>query len=47
MKNGPSTLFRLLWNGSTWTPDTAGGWGAGKTLHYPSGTGDRTRRAWR
>ena len=40
VKNGPSTLYRLLWDGTRWTPDTANGWGAGKALHYPDGTGD-------
>ncbi|GAA1439090.1 lamin tail domain-containing protein [Leifsonia poae] len=40
VKNGPGTLFRLIWNGSVWTPDTANGWGAGKALHYPDGAGD-------
>ncbi|MFF1635133.1 lamin tail domain-containing protein [Leifsonia sp. NPDC058248] len=40
VKNGPGTLFRLIWNGTVWTPDTANGWGAGKALHYPDGTGD-------
>jgi Ca2+-binding RTX toxin-like protein len=40
VKNGPGTLFRLLWNGTIWTPDTANDWGAGKALHYPDGTGD-------
>jgi hypothetical protein len=40
IKNGPSTLYRLIWNGAIWTPDTTNGWGAGKALHYPDGTGD-------
>lgn len=40
VQNGPSTLFRLLWNGTTWAPDTADGWGAGKALSYPDGSGD-------
>ncbi|MFF1879792.1 lamin tail domain-containing protein [Leifsonia sp. NPDC058230] len=40
VKNGPGTLFRLVWNGTIWTPDTANGWAAGKALHYPDGTGD-------
>ena len=35
VRNAPSTLFRLVWNGSVWTPDPAGG----MTLHYPGGTG--------
>lgn len=38
-RNGPSTLYRLLWDGASWTPDPADGWGSGKTLRYPDGTG--------
>jgi hypothetical protein len=38
--NGPSTLYRLLFDGSTWNSSTTGGWGAGKSLHFPDGTGD-------
>lgn len=40
VKNGPGTLYRLLWNGTIWTPDTANGWANGKALHYSDGTGD-------
>ena len=39
VRNGPSMLYRLLWDGTKWTPDTANGWGAGKQLLYPGGTG--------
>jgi len=39
-KNGPGTLYRLTWNGSAWTPDTANDWTNGKTLEYPDGSGD-------
>ena len=39
-KNGPGTLYRLIWNGAAWVADPASGWGAGKTLRYPSGTGN-------
>ena len=39
VRNGPSTLFRLIWSGSIWTPEAANGWDAGKTLRYPGGTG--------
>jgi hypothetical protein len=38
--NGPGTIYRLLFNGSTWAADTANDWGAGKALHYPGGTGN-------
>ena len=40
VKNGPGTMYRLLWDGTKWTPDTANGWGAGKILRYTDGTGD-------
>lgn len=39
-RNGPGTLFRLIFNGTSWVPDTANSWTAGKTLRYPDGTGD-------
>ena len=38
-RNGPGSLFRLVWNGTIWTPDPSNDWGAGKTLLYPGGTG--------
>jgi hypothetical protein len=38
--NGPSTLYRLLFDGSTWSSSATNGWGAGKSLHFPDGTGD-------
>jgi hypothetical protein len=37
--NGPGTIYRLPWNGSAWKSDTASGWGAGKLLRYPGGSG--------
>jgi hypothetical protein len=37
--NSDSFLVRLLWNGTNWVRDTANGWSAGKTLHYPGGLG--------
>jgi hypothetical protein len=40
VRNAPGALFRLVWNGSIWTPDTSDGWSAGKTLRYPGGSGD-------
>ena len=40
VRNGPSTLYRLIYDGTKWTPDTANGWGAGKQLRYTNGTGD-------
>lgn len=40
VRNGPGTLYRLIYDGTKWTPDTTNGWGAGKLLRYPDGTGD-------
>jgi hypothetical protein len=40
VKNDPGTLFRLIWNGTIWTPDTSNGWGVGKALKYPGGAGN-------
>jgi hypothetical protein len=40
VRNGPGALFRLVWDGTKWAPDTANGWGAGKLVRYPNGTGD-------
>jgi hypothetical protein len=39
-RNGPGTLFRLVWNGTIWTPDAANDWGTGKALKYMDGTGN-------
>jgi hypothetical protein len=39
--NGPSTLYRLVWDAANkrWTPDPAG-WAAGKSLRYTDGLPD-------
>jgi hypothetical protein len=37
VRNNPGTLYRLLWNGTKWTPDTANGWSTGKFLRYQAG----------
>jgi hypothetical protein len=39
VRNNPSTLFRLVWNGTKWTPDTASGWANGKQMLFPDGAG--------
>lgn len=39
-RNGIGTLFRLVFNGTIWTPDATNGWTAGKAVKYPDGTGD-------
>jgi hypothetical protein len=40
VRNDPGTLYRLLWNGTIWTPDTNNDWSSGKALRYPGGTGN-------
>ncbi len=39
VRNSPSSLFRLVHDGTKWKPDTANGWAAGKTLTFPNGGG--------
>jgi len=39
LRNDPSTLYCLVWNGTTWVGMTDDGWTNGKTLRYPSGLG--------
>ena len=39
VQNGPSTLYRLVASGSTWTSTPDNDWIAGKALHYPDGSG--------
>jgi hypothetical protein len=39
-KNGPGTLYRLIWNGTAFASDPANGWNTGKTLRYPNGSGN-------
>ncbi|WP_326675380.1 lamin tail domain-containing protein [Streptomyces sp. NBC_01237] len=40
VQNGPSKLYRLVPNGTTWRPDPAGGWASGKSLRYAGGSGE-------
>ncbi|MGE3472575.1 MAG: lamin tail domain-containing protein [Vicinamibacterales bacterium] len=40
VRNGPGSLFRLVWDGVLWTPDAANNWILGKALAYPDGTGN-------
>jgi hypothetical protein len=40
VRNGPGTLYRLVEDGTTWHPDTANDWGAGKSLRYTDGSGN-------
>jgi len=40
VQNNPGKLYRLTDNGTNWVSGSAGGWGAGKTLHFANGTGN-------
>ena len=40
VRNDPSTLYRLVFNGSVWAPDTENAWSNGKPLRYPDGSGN-------
>jgi hypothetical protein len=39
-RNGPGSVFRLVRDGSIWTPDPRDDWGEGKRVRYPDGTGE-------
>jgi hypothetical protein len=41
IQNGPSMLYRLVFDGAsmTWVNTATDGWAAGKTIHYPNGMG--------
>ena len=39
-RNGPGSVFRLLWDGSIWRPDSVNDWGDGKRVRYPDGSGE-------
>ncbi len=39
VQNGPSTLYRLVHDGTKWVRDTTGGWATGKQLVYTGGGG--------
>jgi hypothetical protein len=39
VQNDPSVIYALVWNGTTWNSTTDNGWGSGKTIRYPGGTG--------
>jgi Lamin Tail Domain/Esterase-like activity of phytase len=38
-QNGPSTIYRLEYDGTIWKSSSVNGWGAGKSITYPSGSG--------
>lgn len=39
-RNGPGSIFRLVFSGGIWTPDATNGWSAGKLLRFPDGLGE-------
>jgi hypothetical protein len=39
-RNGPGSIFRLIFSGGIWTPDASNGWSAGKLLRFPDGLGE-------
>ena len=39
-KNGVGSIYRLIFNGSIWTPDLTNGWANGKATKYTDGTGE-------
>lgn len=39
-KNGPGSIYRLIFSGGIWTPDPTNGWATGKLVTYPDGTGE-------
>jgi hypothetical protein len=40
VRNGPSTLYRLVPEGEFWVPDPDPGWADGRPLRYADGSGD-------
>jgi hypothetical protein len=40
VRNGPSTLFSLTFDGANWVPVGANDWNKGKSLRFPDGSGD-------
>jgi hypothetical protein len=40
VRNGPGTLYRLVFLNGIWTPDPLNGWAAGRLLHYTDDLGD-------
>jgi len=40
VQNGPSVLYRLIFDGQSWVSTPTDGWATGKPLRYPDGTGD-------
>lgn len=39
-RNGPASVFRLIWDGAVWAPDAQNDWETGKLVRYPDGTGE-------
>jgi hypothetical protein len=39
-RNGPGSVFRLIFSGGIWTPDPDNGWATGKLVRFPDGLGE-------
>ncbi|WP_168187174.1 lamin tail domain-containing protein [Salinibacterium sp. UTAS2018] len=39
-KNGPGSLYKLVFDGANWVPATSDSWSDSKRLHYSDGSGD-------
>ena len=35
--NKPALIYKLVWNGTYWMPDTTDKWNNGKSIYYPDG----------
>jgi uncharacterized protein (TIGR03437 family) len=40
VRNGPGTMFALVFDGANWVPDITDNWRNGRPLRFPDGTGD-------
>jgi uncharacterized protein YjiK len=40
VRNAPSSLYRLSWNGDVWTSVDQAGWAGGRPLRFPDGKGE-------
>lgn len=39
-RNGPGSIYRMIFNGTNWVADQANGWGSGKLTKFMDGTGE-------
>lgn len=43
-RNGPGSIYRMIFNGSAWVPDANNGWVGGKLTKYTDGTANLIRK---